>query len=151
MSGPPKKIFAFRVLDGTVTPKAKRDKQELEEKGGGLVADPFRTVPKAPNWLPNVHAQKEWQRLAPILVANRILNEANLGGFSQLCSLHGKLVQLWAAGEPPSGHLISQYRQLLNDYGLTPVSSSRVAAIKSESEKANRFSRNGAQVGGTST
>lgn len=144
-SGPPKKIFAFRMLEGTDTAKARRDAQEEESAAGALDVTPFTEVPKPPQWLPNVHAVKEWKRLAPILVANKLLHEGNVGGFGQLCALHGKLTQLWAAGETPKPPLLLQYRQLINDYGLTPLAQARIKTGFTEaSNKTNRFRRNGA-------
>lgn len=100
-------------------------------------------VPDAPDWLPNAHALKEWERLAPILHANGLLTEPGLMALAHLCALHGKLVQLWSAGESPSGHLLSQYRNLINDFGLTPVAQGKVKAGGADAKPANRFSSNG--------
>jgi phage terminase small subunit len=99
-------------------------------------------TPPAPSWLPNAHAFKEWDRLAPILVANRLLTEAGLSALGSLCSLHGKLVQLWAAGECPNAAMLGQYRGLINDFGLTPVAQGRVRPM-AEQPAGNKFARNG--------
>jgi phage terminase small subunit len=100
------------------------------------------STPAAPDWLPNAHAIKEWDRLAPILVANKLLTEAGVSALGMLCSLHGKLVQLWAAGEAPVASMVSQYRNLINDFGLTPVSQGKVRSMSSEPDE-NKFSKNG--------
>lgn len=99
-------------------------------------------VPEAPDWLPNAHAVKEWDRLAPILFANRLLSEASLSPLGMLCSLHGSIVQLYAAGVAPTGHLLAQYRNMANDFGLTPVAQGKVKP-SGEKEKGNRFGNNG--------
>lgn len=99
-------------------------------------------VPSAPDWLPNAHAQKEWDRLAPILHANKLLTEAGLSALGQLCALHGKVVQLYAAGEAPHASMVAQLRGLLNDFGLTPVAQGKVKP-SGEAEKGNRFRNNG--------
>lgn len=100
-------------------------------------------LPEAPDWLPNAHAVKEWDRLAPILYANKLLTEAGVTALAHLCALHGKLVQLWAAGESPSGHMLSQYRNLINDFGLTPVAQGKVKIGGADTKPSNRFASNG--------
>lgn len=99
-------------------------------------------VPDAPDWLPNMHAVKEWNRLAAILTANKLLTEGGISALGMLCALHGKLVQLWAAGEAPTGHMMAQYRALINDFGLTPVAQGKVKPVGAEKED-NKFSGNG--------
>lgn len=99
-------------------------------------------VPSAPDWLPNAHAVKEWERLAPILVANKLLTEAGTSALGMLCALHGKLVQLWAAGEAPVASMVAQYRNLINDFGLTPVAQGKVKPV-GEEPASNKFSNRG--------
>lgn len=129
----PRKPRALKVVAGTVQPS--RDKPEVDLP---LVS----SVPKPPDWLPNAHAKKEWNRLAPILVANKLLTEGGLSAFGMLCALHGKLVQLWSAGEAPVASMVSQYRNLINDFGLTPVSQGKVSPVGS-SEPENKFAQRG--------
>lgn len=99
-------------------------------------------APNPPDWLPNAHAVKEWMRLAPILVANRLLTGGGLSALGMLCALHGKIVQLYAAGEAPTGHMIAQWRNITNDFGLTPVAQGKVKPVGAESP-ANRFAGRG--------
>jgi hypothetical protein len=134
MAGPGKKPTHLKAVAGTSRP----DREPAE-----VVDLPtLDRVPDAPDWLPNAHAMKEWERLAPVLVNNRLLTDAGLMAFGHLCALHGKLVQLWAAGESPTGHLLSQYRALINDFGLTPVAQGKVK-LAGDKPKENQFSRNG--------
>lgn len=101
-------------------------------------------IPAPPDWLPNAHAKKEWERLAPILHANKLLTEAAVSTLGMLCSLHGKICQLYAAGESPTGHMMAQYRNLANDFGLTPVAQGKVRPNGGkEDQTGNRFARNG--------
>ncbi|MDQ0035919.1 phage terminase small subunit [Variovorax boronicumulans] len=130
----PKKPRALKVVSGTVQPS--RDEKPSVEM------PPVSDVPEPPDWMPNAHAIKEWNRLAPILVANKLLTEAGLGAFGQLCALHGKLVQLWAAGEAPVASMVAQYRNLINDFGLTPVSQGKVKPV-GEEPAGNKFSQRG--------
>lgn len=84
----------------------------------------------------------EWRRLVPILTANRLLTEAGTSALAMLCAVHGKIVQVYAAGESPSGHLLAQCRGLSNGFGLTPVAQGNVKAAAGGAEVANPFARN---------
>lgn len=130
----PKKPHNLKVVAGTARPD--RDGPPLVELP--VVAD----APPAPDWLPNSHAVREWERLAPILVANRLLTEAGLSALGQLCALHGSLVQQWAAGLPPNASMVSQYRGLANDFGLTPVAQGKVRP-HGDKPVENEFTNNG--------
>lgn len=48
---------------------------------------------------------------------------------------HGKIIQMYAAGECLTGHLSAQYRNLINDFGLTPVSQCKVKAFAGKEKK----------------
>jgi hypothetical protein len=54
-----------------------------------------------------------------------------------LCSLHGHLVQQLAAGTPPNAALYAQYQSYVKEFGLTPVSSTKVTPRGEK--KANKF------------
>lgn len=130
----PKKPAGLKVAAGT----------ERKDRAATKAVDlPIILVaPSAPDWLPNAHAVKEWNRLAGILAANKLLTEGGLSALGMLCALHGKLVQLWAAGEAPTGHMMAQYRNLINDFGLTPVAQGKVKPV-GETDKGNKFANNG--------
>lgn len=130
----PRKPTSLKVVAGTDRPdRAPPPSVELP------LVD---SVPLAPDWLPNAHAVREWERLAPILHANKLLTEAGLSTLAMLCALHGKVVQLYAAGESPTGHMLAQLRGLSNDFGLTPVAQGKVRP-SAEKDTGNRFARNG--------
>ena len=130
----PKKPRALKVVSGTVQPS--RDEKPPVD------LPPVSQVPAAPDWLPNAHAVKEWDRLAPILVANKLLTEAGTSALGMLCALHGKLVQLWSAGEAPVASMVAQYRNLINDFGLTPVAQGKVKPV-GEEPAGNKFANRG--------
>ena len=134
MPGPGKKPASLKVVAGT-TRKDREQEPSVE-------LPPVSEVPAPPDWLPNAHAVKEWERLAPILVANKLLTEAGTSALGVLCALHGKIVQLYIAGEAPVASMVSQYRNLINDFGLTPVAQGKVKPI-GETEKGNKFASNG--------
>ena len=134
MPGPGKKPASLKMVAGTT----RKDRAVPDAVDLPVVT----LVPPAPDWLPNAHAVKEWDRLAPILVANKLLTEGGLSAFGMLCSLHGKLVQLWAAGEAPVASMVAQYRNLINDFGLTPVAQGKVKPVGAE-PAANKFTERG--------
>ena len=135
--GNPRKPAQLKVLSNT-------DQPCRRAAPNSVVDLPLtESVPDAPDWLPNAHAVKEWQRLAPILFHNKLLTEAALTALGHLCALHGKLVQLWAAGESPTGHMMAQYRSLINDFGLTPIAQGKVKPAGTENRPGNKFAKNG--------
>ncbi len=130
----PKRPHHLKVVAGTARP---------DREGPPLVQLPLvDDVPPPPDWLPNVHAVKEWQRVAPILIANRLLTTAALSTLGQMCAIHGKVIQLWNAGETPNSALMAQYRAFANDFGLTPVASGKVRPL-GEGHAVNEFSGHG--------
>lgn len=99
---------------------------------------PVAYVPQSPDWMPNAHAIKEWDRLVPILMANKLLTEAALGPLAHMCALHGKIVQLYAAGEAPTASMSGTLRNLQNDFGLTPVAQGKVKSA-GDAKAGNQF------------
>jgi phage terminase small subunit len=135
----PRKPTSLKVVAGTDRPdRAFPPVTELP-----LVA----YVPAAPDWLPNAHAIKEWERLAPILHANKLLTEAGLSTLGMLCALHGKIVQLYAAGESPVASMVAQHRALSNDFGLTPAAQGKVRPNGDTEKPGNAFAALGKPAG----
>ncbi len=90
----------------------------------------------------NAHAHRGWNRLSPVLTANGLLTETGLSAFGMLCGLHGKIVQLYAADMVPVASMVASYRNLINDFGLTPVAQGKVKA-PGDTKPGNRFEGNG--------
>ena len=128
----PRKPTSLKVVAGTDRPCRRPESAPVEIPALDHIPDPL-------DWLPNAHAVKEWQRLAPILCANKLLTEAGLSALGQLCALHGKVVQLYAAGEAPVASMVAQLRGLMNDFGLTPVAQGKVKAGGDETKAGNKF------------
>ncbi|MGJ8620675.1 MAG: P27 family phage terminase small subunit [Methylophilaceae bacterium] len=97
--------------------------------------------PEPPDWIVDKNAKKEWNRLVPILIANGLLTEGGLSALAIMCGMHGKIVGLFEIGATPTGFMIAQYRALMNDFGLTPSSQSKVTSISPA--KSNTFENNG--------
>lgn len=130
----PRKPAALKVVAGTDRPDRKGD----DPVDLPLVED----IPAAPDWLPNKHAEAEWDRLAKILFANRLLTEASLTSLAHLCALDGKIKQLYAAGETPTASMVAQLRAYQSEFGLTPVAQGKVKPAERE-DKGNKFAGNG--------
>lgn len=96
--------------------------------------------PPPPSWMANIEAVKEWNRLAPVLVANQLLNTGNINVFAQLCAIHGHLIKAWATNTPPTAALISAYRGLSSELGLLGM-----AIPIGKPDKANRFANHANQ------
>lgn len=133
--GNPKKPETLKVIAGT----DRKDRVNIPV----VEFDPLIVAPQPPDWLPNAHAIKEWNRLAPILTVNKLLTDADLGTLGQLCALHGKIVQLYAAGESPGASMVGTLRTLQNDFGLSPVARGKVTPAGNSGERKNSFSGNG--------
>ena len=97
--------------------------------------------PAAPDWLPNSHAVKEWNRIAPILVSYKLLPEASISPLGHYCALHGRLVQLWTAGEVPQASMLAQHRAMAGDLALTAVSQQKIKPRNTDSEVKNPFAQ----------
>ena len=72
--------------------------------------------------------------------ANKILAEADLSTFGHMCALHGKMVQLWAAGEAPTGHMLAQYNTLAAAFGLSGAWRGKVKPI-GDKDEGNKFAK----------
>lgn len=127
----PRKPTQLKVVAGTA--RADREPDHVVELP---LVD---AVPSPPDWLPNPHAVNEFNRLASILHANKLLTEAGTVALAHLCALHGKVVQLYAAGESPNASMVGQLRGLCNDFGLTPVAQGKVRASGDTEKPGNKF------------
>jgi len=129
----PRKPSKVKSLRGTL--------RSSRENGDGLELSGVNELPPPPDWLPNAHALKEWERLCVQLHALGILYEESLMTLGHLCALHGRLCQIWSTGLEPNASLVTQYRALVGEFGLTPVSAMKLTT--NPEKKANPFLSNG--------
>ena len=129
----PRKPSPFKVISGSRQP----DKPITVDLP--LVAE----VPDPPDWLANIHAIKEWRRLAPILFRAKLLTEAGLMALAHMCALHGSIVQSRAAGVEPTASMTGTLRNMMNDWGLTAMAMGKVNP-SAEEQKGNKFANRGA-------
>ena len=86
----------------------------------------FDALPEAPAWIGGGAAAVEYARLGKILIANKILTNTSMGGFLMLCAIHGQIVSNMESGLGLDTKLITQYRALITEYGLTPATAHRM-------------------------
>jgi phage terminase small subunit len=129
----------LRVISGT-------DRPDRADTGAELPAEELlQEIPEPPAWLTDPYAVLEWMRLAPILIRLKFLTEGNLGALAELCACHGDLVAERLAGRIPTASSVGQYRALLVEFGLTPMSQGKLRIPGAEGDSGNKFQRNGSK------
>jgi phage terminase small subunit len=126
----------LKSISGTDQPSRRIDGEPL------LIETPLDKIPDPPAWLPNAFAVQEWVRITPILQVNKLLTESSVQALGVLCACYGKIVQTYAAGASPTASDLAQYRGLANEFGITPMASSRLKT-NPEEPKGNRFRKFG--------
>ena len=100
---------AIKVLANT----ARRDRDS-----GTSALPPIQAAPPPPAWLTSAVAVHEWKRLAPLMIANQLLNAGNISIFGQYCALHAQLIEEWRSGGAPVAARIAALRSLAVSLGL---------------------------------
>ena len=95
-------------------------------------------APSVPSWLAP-HAQREWRRIMPQLIARQIITRADLAGLEHYCIAVGTVRQIAEDGAAKGGVInpmlfgvqnraMQTARQLAAEYGLTPTSRARIGS-----------------------
>jgi P27 family predicted phage terminase small subunit len=103
-------------------------------------------APAAPDWLP-ADGQREWRRVAPLLLAMRVLRDTDLSALAVYCEAYARFREARRAldvdglttdtgtgsikAHPATTILnqaIAQMHSFMTEFGLTPSSRSRVAS-----------------------
>ena len=114
MPGPSKSPRHLRLVRGTL--------QKCRDTDAGSSLPVFETLPSPPSWLRrNAHAVREWKRLGPFLIANRLLGEGSLSAFATMCALYGRNVDMFSRGLTPTAAHIAAHRALMGSLGLTAM------------------------------
>jgi P27 family predicted phage terminase small subunit len=105
--------------------------------------EPLTKTPPAPNWLSD-DARREWKRIMPRLIADRIVTRADLTGIENYCIAVGHvraIERTFATAGTLDKTLFGMQnramqtaRQLAAEYGLSPVSRARVVSGANEDE-----------------
>jgi phage terminase small subunit len=130
-SGQRPKSARLKLLTGNAGHEAVRDlkKQAAKEPDPELVDG----VPEPPRKL-KAEAKREWDRVASYLSQSRVLACQELSILATYCVLHAHIVRCEQRNELPTAAVLTQYRMLASEFGLTPTSRTRVKTIGSEGE-----------------
>lgn len=107
-------------------------------------SNPLKKAPTAPKTL-SVYARAEWKRVMPSLIARGIITTADLGGVEDYCRARGLVREiedaLRTSGEidPKLCRLqdkaMQTARQLASEYGLSPVSRTRIGSAANDDDE----------------
>ena len=75
----------------------------------------------------------------PVLVANRLLHEGNIGLLAQACGMHSFLVRSSIAGNVPNSAALNTFRLMLKELGLLGIASQTT----DRENRFTQFTRNG--------
>jgi len=113
--GPAKQTAAMKALNGSKTAPA-----------DGIDFEPLAEAPEKPPWVVGLHATRLWDRLMPMMLANRLMGDAHIEPFGHMCMLHNVLIKQYKKPSGPSSALMSNYIQLCSKFGLTLADASRI-------------------------
>ena len=102
-----------------------------------------KVMPDPPDWM-NEDGKQMWLELGPQLVAQRVLTDADLYAFAELCFIRGELIDKHRRRIEPTAAERSVFQRHCAEFGLTPTSRTRVGG-NSDNTK-NPFNRNGPQT-----
>lgn len=66
-------------------------------------------------------ALKEWERIIGFIASNAIVGAEGLSILCTYCNLHARIVELEQVGQTPDAAMLTQYRLLAGEFGLTPA------------------------------
>lgn len=122
--------------------KALRGTNRTDRGTSNLVALPKPAeLPEAPEWVSEGAARDEFNRIAGHLHEAGSLTELSVVPLGHLASLHATLARHWAHEMTPPSALLSQYRLLAQEFGLTPAMATRLPTPPKPRE--NRFAQRG--------
>jgi phage terminase small subunit len=86
-------------------------------------------------------ARKEWDRVIGFLINNGIIGEESLSILATYCSIHAVIVEREELGTVAEAAMLTQYRQLAGEFGLTPSGRAKLKTGngKKEDTKEKRF------------
>lgn len=126
-TGRPPKTAAQKALAGTA--QKCRPAKEIAN------FQPLQLVPDPPSWLESdIRAISEWRRLAPLLIADKVLAEKDLQTLANLCLTQSRIMDSVANPLDFSPGLHAAYAKYASALGLAHGWRSRVAASEKEPE-----------------
>jgi len=104
--------------------------------------DPLTKAPPAPKWMTK-EAQAEWKRVMPRLIADRTIAKCDLHGVEDYCVATGRVRELEAMLAlgfdtklfSAQNRAIQTARLLAAEYGLSPMSRTRIASAAPDDDE----------------
>lgn len=97
---------------------------------------PAETI--APDWLQG-EGLRQWNKLAPQMAVNKMLNVTNIEPLATYCDLLGAYIESRRNGEIPDMRVFNSLRLMAKEFGFTP--SSKGGIVAPEKGKGNDKSR----------
>lgn len=127
--------------------KLPRNVVELRGNPGKRAINTAEPVPNALSGIPDPPRDlkpegfKEWNRIIGFLVNNGIAGAESLSLVATYCNLHAHVVRLEELGAPIDAAMLTQYRLMASEFGLTPAGRAKLKTGngKKEDEQAKRF------------
>ncbi|MDX0889759.1 phage terminase small subunit P27 family [Sinorhizobium medicae] len=103
---------------------------------------PLTKAPPAPKWMTD-EARAEWKRIMPRLIEDRIITKADLTGVENYCVAVGRVREIEALFRTSGldkvlfgmqNRAMQTARQLAAEYGLSPVSRTRVGSASTDDD-----------------
>lgn len=82
----------------------------------------LKVLPPPPYWMLEGLATQEYERLGNLLVPKKMITQENITSFQVYCSVFAAIVTHLTANQLPPASVLGQYRGLLQEFGLTPLS-----------------------------
>jgi phage terminase small subunit len=133
LRGPQKKALSLKLVSGT-------DQPIRRPAESAISVAPIDYMPEPPDWMVNQDARKEWARLCPILVHNKILDELNLSTFAAMCATFGEIVRMFSEGDEYNATASAQYIKYCTEFGLTPAARGKIRN-NAEATPQNKFAK----------
>ena len=140
LRGAPKKNLGLKLISGTDRPVRRPAKPDI-------VIQAIDYIPEPPDWMADPHALREWERLCPILVHNKILDELNLSTFAAMCGTYGVVIGMFSGDCDFNPSISAQYLKYCSEFGLTPAARGK---LRSNADPApqNKFAKYKADAAG---
>lgn len=125
----------LKVISGTVQP--------CRVEPESVSWEPLTEVPPAPPWLNNYLAVEEWQRITPFLIRLKLMSEGDIPAVATMCDLYAGYICAALEGRKVDASTIAQMRGLWADFGMTPLSRSKIRNPDTPKNPKSKFGSNG--------
>jgi phage terminase small subunit len=127
----PRKPEALKALQGTT----RKDRKKEE------VAFRLMDSNEPPPELMGPEAIALWHTMSEELMRLNLFAVADVPSLVTYCNTYQSMIIYWREGSSPPGNLLTQFRQLANEFGATPASRSKPVPVADDKKSANPFAK----------